>query len=104
MGSTLAIIRNAHHPAIGMFVFVLIIFGLTVLVSRRARARRSSQGPGSPSNAGAPQAETSGSSAERILSERFARGEIDLVEYRESLVALRGDSANPGGRGHAPTA
>lgn len=35
------------------------------------------------------------SSAERVLSERFARGEIDEDEYRTRLAILRGRTAPP---------
>ncbi|MER7792261.1 SHOCT domain-containing protein [Streptomyces sp. NPDC097640] len=35
------------------------------------------------------------SSAERVLSERFARGEIDEDEYRTRLAVLRGRTAPP---------
>ena len=38
------------------------------------------------------------SEAERILAERYARGEIDAEEYRATLVDLRGGSTPVGGR------
>jgi putative membrane protein len=41
---------------------------------------------GSPAAKGEP--------AERILAERFARGEIDADEYRRSLDVLRGGSGD----------
>ena len=38
------------------------------------------------------------SSAERVLSERFARGEIDEDEYRARLAVLRGRTPPPKAR------
>lgn len=38
-------------------------------------------------------AETGRSSAEDVLAERFARGELDEDDYRQRLDVLRGDKA-----------
>ena len=35
--------------------------------------------------------------AERLLADRFARGEIDEEEYRRALATLRSASTGPGG-------
>jgi putative membrane protein len=45
-----------------------------------------------PNLRGAERQETRGDSAEQILQERFARGEIDAEEYEHSLEVRRGKS------------
>ncbi|HVB01586.1 MAG TPA: hypothetical protein VNE42_10050 [Acidimicrobiales bacterium] len=100
----LALIRNGHHLLFGPFVVILLFGGLIFLVTSRSRKRRSSGGSTSASNSVAQHDVMSSSSAERILSERFARGEIDLDEYRERLVALRENPDDARGNGQAPTA
>ena len=72
---------------VGMALFWgLLIFGIVVLL------RYTGGGRGQPP---APD------SAERILAERFARGEIDEQEYRQRLDVLRGaapaDTVRPAG-------
>ncbi len=62
---------------------VLIVVGLAILgyvVLRLGQDRRD----GSPTGPGLP-----GSSARRILDERYARGEIDEEEYRRRRDVLR---------------
>jgi putative membrane protein len=65
--------------AIGTLLFwALIIAGVVVLV--RFLARSDQAGPARPVDR---------PSAEQILAERFARGEIDEEEYRRRLETLR---------------
>ena len=73
---------------LGMVVFwALVIVGI-VLAVRWAAGPRSS-------NAGAPPQlppqDADGSDAQRILDQRYARGEIDEQEYRRRREVLRGD-------------
>ena len=65
--------------ALGMVVFWgLVIAGLVVLVRYlRPDARNRPQSP----------------TAEQVLGERFARGDIDEEEYRRRLQVLRGSRA-----------
>jgi putative membrane protein len=59
------------------WLMILIVGGLVVWAVVYTGSRSSS-----PS-------ESSGTSAERILADRFARGEIDTDEYKERLEELR---------------
>jgi putative membrane protein len=61
----------------------LIVLGVLLLVRL---GRRTSDSPTAPAR----------ESAEQVLAERFARGEIDEDEYRRRLATLRG--AGTGGR------
>jgi len=61
---------------VGSVVFWAVIVGLIVLVVRNAR------GPTAAPPAHRPD-------PERMLAERFARGEIDEQEYRQRLQVLR---------------
>ena len=70
-------------PLFWLLVVGLIIFG----VSRRHRAwAAEGSGPGAPWSRGA--------SAESTLAERFAKGDIDEVEYRARLEVLRANRPN----------
>lgn len=80
--------RGVHHFFAGPIVLVVII-GLVVFAVSRTRRRGSRSGPISASRDVAKHDVMSNSSAERILSERFAKGEIGLDDYRARLVALR---------------
>jgi putative membrane protein len=63
---------------IGMAVFwAAVIYGIVALVRHTGWNRRQAGDPGQ-----AP-------AAERLLAERFARGEIDEDEYRRRLATLR---------------
>jgi putative membrane protein len=68
-------------PLFWLIVIVLVV----TLVGRRMR--RGWDGAG-PSWSAARQAET-------VLAERYARGDIDEVEYRARLEVLRGAQAGP---------
>lgn len=61
-------------PGFGMIFFGVVIIGLVVLVVR-ALMRRPGDGGGSRS-------------AREILDERYARGEIDQVEYEQKKRSL----------------
>ena len=65
-------------------VLSLLVLGAVLLVRT---SRRPSDGPAPGS---------SPRSAEQILAERFARGEIDEEEYRQRLTTLKGTSAGGG--------
>ncbi|WP_245204378.1 SHOCT domain-containing protein [Kitasatospora sp. RG8] len=56
-------------------------------------------GPVGPGPTGVDQGGAAPPTAEQVLAERFARGEIDADEYRHRLDTLRaaGGSAGPGG-------
>ena len=56
----------------------VVILGIVALVRNLGRSSQSSGGAGAPRP-----------SAEQVLAERFARGEIDEPEYTSRLAALR---------------
>lgn len=73
------------HPGPFLFIFPLLILLLVgALVFALVFRRRRFAGHAAP---WAAQARTA--SAEQILAERFARGEVDEAEYRARLEALR---------------
>ncbi|MCX4750845.1 SHOCT domain-containing protein [Kitasatospora sp. NBC_01287] len=87
--------------SIGGFVLlallvVLIVLLVRLLGSRHHPASHGGAGAGGP-GAGGPGA-SGGGEAERILGERYARGEIDEAEYQRRLRMLR-DPGGPGGPG-----
>ena len=57
----------------------VVILGIVALVRYLGRSSQSTGGAGGPRP-----------SAEQLLAERFARGEIDEQEYQSRLAALRG--------------
>jgi putative membrane protein len=57
----------------------LLILGIAAAARYLGRSRRE---PSSPARPGPP-------TAEQVLAERFARGEIDAEEYHQRLDALR---------------
>lgn len=64
-------------------ILLLILVGVVVwVIVDRSRDR------GGTTGSGPPRRSTSGRSAEDILDERFARGEIDQREYDERRRAL----------------
>ena len=73
-----------------------VIFGIAALVRYFGR---SGQPPAAPSP---PQSAESPSSPERLLAERFARGEIDEEEYRQRLAVLRGEGQRTNGQARPP--
>ncbi|MEV4611591.1 SHOCT domain-containing protein [Kitasatospora sp. NPDC049258] len=74
-----------------MTIAILLLLGLLVVIAL-ALTRHLGHLPrqGSPGPPAAPPP-----SAERLLAERFARGEIDADEYRHRLDILRSGSAGP---------
>jgi putative membrane protein len=66
-----------------MFVFWAAVIGVIVALVRRPAAHGYSSGP-APSTPSAPHDD-----AERILAERFARGEIEQDEYVRRRDTLR---------------
>ncbi|MDQ1128680.1 SHOCT domain-containing protein [Microbacterium sp. SORGH_AS_0888] len=73
------------HPGPFLFliplVFLLLVGALVFALVFRRRRFAPQTGPWA--------APSRGSSAEQILAERFARGEVDEPEYRARLEALR---------------
>ncbi len=65
----------------------VVILGIVALVRYLARSGQSAGGAGTPR-----------ASAEQVLAERFARGEIDEQEYQSRLAALRGPQQTTSGR------
>ena len=64
---------------IGIGLFALLVIAIVVVVN-------TTRGSGSAG----PAPERPRSSAEDVLADRLARGEIDADEYRQRLTALRG--------------
>jgi putative membrane protein len=78
--------RDTNGPHWGLLVGILLLFALValaVVLIVRLGSHRSGVAPAGP--VAPPLA-----SAEQLLAERLARGEIDPAEYRERLSALRG--------------
>ncbi|WP_033823916.1 SHOCT domain-containing protein [Kitasatospora sp. MBT63] len=74
-----------------MIISILLLLGLLIVVTialTRYLGHLPRQGP--PDTQAAPPP-----SPERLLAERFARGEIDTDEYRHRLDTLRSGSAGP---------
>ena len=71
-----------------------VIFGIVLLVRYFGR---SGQPPGAP-----PQSAESPPSPERLLAERFARGEIGEEEYRQRVAVLRGADQPANGQARPP--
>ncbi len=65
---------------VGFGLFALLVTAIVLVVVNTSRGN----GSASPAE-GSPR-----SSAEDVLAERLARGEIDTDEYRQRLTALRG--------------
>ncbi|MDR2997138.1 SHOCT domain-containing protein [Microbacterium sp. NPDC057659] len=72
---------------IGPVMFLIIVGLLITLIVRR---RRYWGGPWQAAPGGhAPWAQAQGRSAEQILADRFAKGDVDETEYRARLEVLR---------------
>jgi putative membrane protein len=74
-----------------------VIFGIVMLVRYVGRSGQPPAEPRSPQSAESPQ------SPERLLAERFARGEIGEDEYRQRLAVLRGADLPANGQARPPT-
>ncbi|PZQ91720.1 MAG: hypothetical protein DI534_01785 [Leifsonia xyli] len=106
MSSTIALAGAMFHPGWGPgwgfwivpTIFWLLIIGLvvTLIVTRRRHWRRAGWGgyPGGPWG-GSWQAAQAARSAEAVLAERFARGDIEEAEYRARLEVLRSQQPVP---------
>lgn len=105
MLSTIALAAAHAHPWGWGFWFVPVIFWLLIIgliitfVATRRRRWANGAGPwGGPYGGphGGPWASAQAArSAEAVLAERFARGDIEEVEYRARLEVLRSQQAQP---------
>ncbi|MDH6142252.1 MULTISPECIES: SHOCT domain-containing protein [Kitasatospora] len=93
-------VRHFHHvggyggygPGFWLFVigFVVLAVLFVVLITTLARGSRVHRSTAAGSTAGAARAWSTGTAeAERILAERYARGELDDEEYQRRLRTLR---------------
>lgn len=81
--------------SVGMILFWAVLITLGVLLFR-ALARSGdapTTSPTSPMSTGAPSHGPVRPTAEQLLAERYARGEIDEDEYRHRLAVLHGTGA-----------
>jgi putative membrane protein len=97
-----------HHPGAGWgpgifwiipVVFWVLVIGLivTLIATRRRRwAREGWGGPWGPHAHGPWATGQAARGAEAVLAERFARGEVDEVEYRARLEVLRSQQSPQG--------
>jgi putative membrane protein len=69
-----------------------VIIGIVALVRYVGRGGQQTSAPQSPQV------------PERLLAERFARGEIDEEEYQRRLAVLRGAGQASNGQSHPPAA
>jgi putative membrane protein len=106
MFTTIALAAAPLHPGWGWgagFWFVPVIFWLlligviiTLVATRRRRwARAGWGGPWGPYGGGHWASAQAAKSAEAVLAERFARGDIEEVEYRARLEVLRSQQPQP---------
>ncbi len=73
-----------------------VIFGIVMLVRHFGRRGQPPAEPRSPQSAGSPP------SPQRLLAERFARGEIGEEEYRQRLAVLQGADQPADGQARPP--
>jgi putative membrane protein len=78
--------------SIGLLLFLALILLVFALVARAGWLARSGRTP----------AATAAPGPQRILAERYARGEIDDEEYRRRLATLSGNPAPPEGNPSPP--
>ena len=106
MLTTIALATTPFHPGWGWgpgfwivpAIFWLLIIGLiiTLVATRRRRwARAGWGGPWGPHGVGPWASAQAAHNAETVLAERFARGDIDEVEYRARLEVLRSQQPQP---------
>lgn len=87
------------------WIILLVVIAAIVLVVLKF-SRKAPQHPDRPFWPGTAAMHHATSSAEQILAERYARGEIDTEEYRTRLQTLRGQGPMPDqgpGQGPGPT-
>lgn len=92
---------------VALVVLVLAAVALVRHLSRTSRSARpvppGAWGPGVGAGSAGPPRRAVSPTAEHLLAERFARGEIDAEEYRRRLDVLRGaDGPGEGGAGEPP--
>ncbi len=76
--------------------WALVVVAVVFLI--RYFSRSGEHRPPGPGSYGPPPG-AARDSAEQVLAERYARGEIDAEEYRRRLATLRGEApAAPGGK------
>ena len=81
------------------FAFWALVVVAVVLLIRHF-SRSGEHRPPGPHAYGPPPPDAPHTSAEQLLAERYARGEIDDEEYRRRLATLRGEApAAPGSGG-----
>ena len=73
-----------------------VIFDIVMLVRYFGRSGQPPAEPRPPQSAESPQ------SPERLLAQRFARGEIDAEEYRRRLAVLQGKGRATDGQARPP--
>ncbi len=78
--------HRVAHPFLWLIVFAVVVglvtWGIVALVRHFSRAQAAAPGP-------APAVAAATSSAEDVLAQRFARGEIDEAEFRARRDTLR---------------
>ena len=100
MFTALALSAVAFHPWHGGFLFFLIpLFWILLIVALfaifgRRRWRNRGFGPGGYGWQGWQHAQAAGS-AESVLAQRYANGDIDEKEYRARLEVLRSSGPVP---------
>lgn len=87
-----------HGPGAGFLWFIvvpllwtLLIVGIIALIARAGRRRFAGEPWGHHGDPAAWHRAKAARSAEAILAERFARGEVDETEYRARLEVLRAE-------------
>jgi putative membrane protein len=104
MFTTIALAGAALHPGWGWgpgfwivpVICWLLLLGVIVALVVTRRRRWSRAGWGGPWGGPGPWASAQAArSAESVLAERFARGEVDETEYRARLEVLRSQQPQP---------
>ena len=83
----------------GLMTFAFwVLVVVAVVLAVRHFSRSGGRPPSGPPSSGPPPG-ASAHSAEQVLAERYARGEIDDEEYQRRLATLRGGAPTaPGGK------
>jgi putative membrane protein len=89
--------NDLHAWGIGIFTVVAVLAVLLLVLLVTLALRYAGHAPRRPGGAPLAWGGSAHPSAEQLLAERFARGEIDTAEYRERLAALRNGPAPGGG-------
>lgn len=104
MFTTIALATAATHPVgpwssggwiVGAVLWLITLAAIVALVATRRRHWRNA-GWGGPWGGNGPWAAAQAAqSAESVLAERFARGDIEETEYRARLEVLRSQRPQP---------